>query len=149
MDGREEVRLADDGRDLGAALAAAVATLPAGVYQERSEKAAVRQTIVDDAKRSAGHRLVPPTHVSATSHTLAGERHVVPAEANKFNGQTLLMPVQRSTTSQPPLTARQGVMLEASKSAGHAAAVPVQSSWASHGDDEDRQILELRFDLFD
>ena len=31
--GREEVRLADDGRDLGAALTAAVAALPSGIYQ--------------------------------------------------------------------------------------------------------------------
>jgi N12 class adenine-specific DNA methylase/adenine-specific DNA methylase len=47
MYGREEVRLTGDGRDLAEALAAAVATLPVGVFTPPSEKqaAAMRQTI--------------------------------------------------------------------------------------------------------
>jgi len=47
MYGREEVRLSPDGRDLGEALAAAVASLPAGVFTPPSAKqaAAMRQTI--------------------------------------------------------------------------------------------------------
>jgi N12 class adenine-specific DNA methylase/adenine-specific DNA methylase len=47
MYGRDEVRLADDGRDLAAALATAVTTLPMGVYQPLSESAqrAMRQSI--------------------------------------------------------------------------------------------------------
>ncbi|MDO8545518.1 MAG: hypothetical protein Q7S40_34175 [Opitutaceae bacterium] len=47
MYGRDEVRLADDGRELSAALATSVATLPEGVYQAPSEsaRAAERQTI--------------------------------------------------------------------------------------------------------
>lgn len=47
MYGRDEVRLASDGRDLTAALAQAVATLPAGIYQPLSEAqlAALRQVI--------------------------------------------------------------------------------------------------------
>ncbi len=47
MYGRDEVRLADDGRDLGEALAAAVATLPAGIYQPLTaeQSAKVRQAI--------------------------------------------------------------------------------------------------------
>jgi len=45
--GRDEVRLADDGRDLAAALATAVAALPVGIYQPLSESAqqAMRQSI--------------------------------------------------------------------------------------------------------
>ncbi len=47
MYGREEVRLSADGRDLGEALAGAVATLPANVFKPLSEQqaAAMRQTI--------------------------------------------------------------------------------------------------------
>ena len=47
MYGREEVRLSADGRDLGEALAGAVAKLPAGVFKPISEQqaAAMRQTI--------------------------------------------------------------------------------------------------------
>ncbi|WP_334319088.1 hypothetical protein [Termitidicoccus mucosus] len=47
MYGREESRLADDGRDLAEALAGAVAKLPAGIYQPLTEAqlAAVRQVI--------------------------------------------------------------------------------------------------------
>jgi len=47
MYGREEVRLVSDGRELGEALAAAVATLPAGVYRPltAAQAAAMRQTI--------------------------------------------------------------------------------------------------------
>jgi len=47
MYGREEVRLSADGRDLGEAIAGAVATLPAGVFKPLTEaqSAALRQTI--------------------------------------------------------------------------------------------------------
>lgn len=47
MYGRDEVRLANDGRDLAEALAGAVATLPTGIYQPLTEAqlAAVRQAI--------------------------------------------------------------------------------------------------------
>lgn len=47
MYGREEVRLSADGRDLGEALASAVAKLPVGVFKPLSEQqaAAMRQTI--------------------------------------------------------------------------------------------------------
>ncbi|MBL9186679.1 MAG: N-6 DNA methylase [Opitutaceae bacterium] len=47
MYGRESVRLADDGRDLGEALAAVVGTLPVGIYQPLSaeESAKIRRSI--------------------------------------------------------------------------------------------------------
>ncbi len=47
MYGRDEVRLASDGRDLAEALATAVATLPAGIYQPLTDRqaAATRQTV--------------------------------------------------------------------------------------------------------
>src|SRR5439155_976418 len=53
--------------------------LPVQLSAWSHSPAAGRQTVLEDAKPSAGHVLLAPVHVSATSHTPAAGRHTAPA----------------------------------------------------------------------
>jgi hypothetical protein len=79
---------------------------------------------------------------SATSHTPAETRQVVPAATTASAGQEEEEPVQVSATSQPPATAaRQTVELATKTSEGQVPVEPVQVSATSHTPDETRQTV--------
>src|SRR3989454_1249898 len=58
---------------------------------------------------SAGQAVVPPSQVSARSHSPAAARQTAPASWMASAGQAVLVPVQVSAMSHPPTAARQTV----------------------------------------
>src|SRR6516165_7494835 len=103
--------------------------------------AAARQTVLADAKPSAGHWVLVPVHVSATSQAPTAARQTVPALPGGC-WQAALAPLQVSVVQTLPSSVHV-VPLGLKASAGQAALVPVQFSARSHSPAEGRQTTEL------
>jgi hypothetical protein len=102
---------------------------------------AERQTVVDGAKPSAGHKAPEPVQVSATSHAPALERQTVVDAAKPSAGQLGVPPAQVSAMSQTPALERQTKPDGRNPSAGQLAVPPAQVSATSHAPAAERHTV--------
>jgi hypothetical protein len=77
---------------------------------------------------SAGHAVLAPLQVSATSQAPTDPRHTVLDGRNPSDGQAAALPVQLSATSHAPAEARHTVPAVVNVFTGHAALLPPQTS---------------------
>src|SRR2546427_5582664 len=102
---------------------------------------AARQTTLVEAKPSAGHEVLVPVQVSATSHAPAAARHTVPALPARC-WQRALLPSQVSVVHGLPSSVH-AVPLVFLASTGHVLLVPLHVSARSHSSAAARHTVPL------